>query len=263
MKRFTLFSFLAVFVAILALPIGTSLSQGISGHGTSQLYANQAAFAALGQHNGINTALPFSLINGTASVSNSYLVAGANNTSISANYATDYVISNISMNQLTEHSVNAYDAFISPASNLTAILGFGTYSNSANGTFLTFTPLLSENATGHNGTTNISFTLNPAMLTENSTDVLILEIQNVNSSSFAFSAYVIGTSQSQPWYLVGENAAYAFGGSLLFLFGFLAIPHIDVKVNKAREVIRRKTPKKSGGNRTMQKNRIDKKGGRR
>lgn len=266
LKRFVFFSFLAVIVAILALPIGSSLSQGLSGHGSSELYANQAAFAALGQNNGTSNALPFSMINGTATISNTYMVAGANNTTVYANYATDYIVSNISMNQLNEHSVNAYNAYISPASNLTAILGFGTYSNTANGTSLKFTPLLSGNFTGHNNTVNVSFALNPAELTENSTDVLILEIQNVNASSFSFAGYVIGTSQSQPWYLVGENAAYIAGGLLLFAFGFLAVPHIDLKVSKAKEVIKR-TTKKSGsrkatGKKTMQKNRIDKKGGR-
>lgn len=263
LKRFVFFSFLAVIVAILALPIGSSLSQGLSGHGSSELYANQVAFAALGLNNGTSTALPFSLVNGTATISNTYIVAGANNTTVYANYGTDYIVSNISMNQLNEHSVNQYFSAISQASNLTTILGFGTYSNTANGTSLKFTPLLSGNFTGHNGTANISFTLNPAMLTENSTDVLILEIQNVNASSFSFSGYVVGTSQSQPWYLVGENSAYIAGGILLFAFGFLAMPHHDISIKKAREPLMRGPTKKTGGKKTMQKNRIDKKGGKR
>lgn len=257
------FSFLAVIVAILALPIGSSLSQGLSGHGSSELYANQAAFAALGANNGTSTALPFSMVNGTATVSNTYMVAGTNNSTVYANYATDYIVSNISFNQLNEHSVNQYFAAISPASNLTAILGFGTYSNNANKTSLKFTPLLSENSTGHNNTVNVSFALNPAMLTENSTDVLILEIQNLNASSFSFAGYVVGTSQSQSWYLVGENAAYIAGGILLFVFGFLAMPHHDISIKKAREPVMRRSIKKAGGKKTMQKNKIDKKGGKR
>lgn len=262
MKRFVFFSFLAVIVAILALPIGSSLSQGLSGHGSSELYTNQAAFAALGANNGTSTALPFSIVNVTATISNTYMVAGANNTTTYANYGTDYMVSNITFNDLNEHSVNAYNTYISPASNVSAILGFGTYSNTANGPSLKFTPLLSGNFTGHNGTANISFALNPAMLTENSTDVLILEIQNMNASSFSFAGYVVGTSQSQPWYMVGENSGYIAGGFLLFAFGFFAMPHHDISIKKAREPVMRRPTKKTGGKKTMQKNRIGKKEGR-
>ena len=171
-----MFSFLAVFVAILILPVATTASGGISGHGISQLYANQIAYGAAGQRNGTINALPFSLVNGTASISNSYIAgSGANNTTIYGNYATDYIVSNVTFNQLNEHSANAYKAFISPASNvtLTATLGFGTYSSSANATVLKFTPLLSGNFSGKNNTANVSFSLNPAELTENGSAFMV------------------------------------------------------------------------------------------
>lgn len=270
LKRFTLFAFLAVIIAILALPIGTSFSQELSGHGTTELYASQAAYAAAGQKNGTINALPFSELNGTASISNSYITGSANNTTLYANYAIDYIISNVSFNQLNEHSVNAFDAFVSPVSNLTAILGFGTYSNSVNGTSLKFTPLLSDNFTGKNSTTHVSFSLNPAELTENGTDVLILEIQGLNSSaSFSFSGHVIGTSQSQPWYLAGESVAYALGGTMLFAFGFLALPHFDINISKTKlptfsrkPTTSKKGPSKQAKNTMNKAKRIDNKGGR-
>ena len=267
-----MFSFLAVFVAILILPVATTASGGISGHGTSQLYANEIAYGAAGQRNGTINALPFSLVNGTASISNSYIVgSGANNTTVYGNYATDYIVSNVTFNQLNEHSANTYKAFISPASSngsLTAILGFGTYSSSANGTSLKFTPLLSGNFSGKNNTANVSFSLNPAELTENGSNVLILEVQNVNASSFSFSGYVIGTHSAQPWYLVGENAAYALGGTFLFAFGFLALPHFDLNISKTEmPVINRKPKKKAStanqnAKKTMQKYKVGNKGGR-
>lgn len=77
--------------------------------------------------------------------------------------------------------------------------------------------------------------MNPTELSENSTDVVILKLQFTNaSSSFSASGYALGTQNAEPWYIAGESAAYAIGGTLLFAFGFLALPHLDIKVNKAK-----------------------------
>lgn len=46
--------------------------------------------------------------------------------------------------------------------------------------------------------------------------------------------------------MVGENSGYIAGGFLLFAFGFLAMPHHDISIKKAKDTVARKTPKKAG-----------------
>lgn len=262
LKRFIFFSFLAVIVAMVALPIGSAASQMISGHGTSHIFrAASAPVQGWGEtgtgYNSLSIAVATMNNTTSAIVGNSYEVLNGNNSTMHF-FSNDYLLSNVSLSQLNDHSANRFIFEIAAASSGNVTIGYG---HAIGNTSFVFHPLESVAFSGNaTNLTAVNFALTPALESENGTLMYEVQFSNATSvSTYTVSGYAIGTQSAQPWYAVGESAGYLLGGSLLFISGIFALPHMDINVSKHVEVVRkvtrktgpkkRKTPTKKGGRR--------------
>lgn len=194
---------------------GSAYAQATAGHGTSTIYA-QDATPQFGWGYGNSTYNPMTIgsVNNTATVTGSYITTtgtGNNTTSLIHYYSPVMLLTNVTVNDLNLHGANKFVEQVKQGSNITATLGYGNYVS--NGSF-SFTPLETANATG-NATSfvNLTFALNPGMLTENASADIMVKIAFANAStSFEVHAFAVGDKNAQPWYSVGMDGSYLILG---------------------------------------------------
>ena len=243
MKRFVLFAFLGVIMAIAAVPVGSAAGQFIAGNGTaSVLSAPIQPNYALGLLNGTSTALPIASTGNLTTISNDYSFIGKNatgaNVTYTGEYPSDMLLSNATMLELTEHNVNTIKMTVSAAGNVSVTLGYGSLLHN---TSYRFTPLMiktSSTATTH----NINFAVSAADFTGNGSSVLMYRISLTNASSnptYKVSVSAIGISNSAPWYTSSVDVAYVFAGTLLIVFGVLALPFHDLSISRMSTAVQK------------------------
>lgn len=228
---------------MVALPIGSAAGQAISGHGSAHIFFSSAApVQGWGESGTAYNPLSIAVSNvnnsTTAIIGNDQSMVVGNNTTFQF-YSTAYLLSNVTLNQLNSHSANRIEINVKSASagNLTIGYGYAKGNSSYH-----FSPLESAAFTGNaTNFTGVTFAMDPALLSENGT--LMFQVQFTNASAvstYTISAYAVGTSSAQPWYAVGESGGYLVGGSMLFIAGFLALPHLDINVSKYTEPVKKK-----------------------
>ena len=254
MKRFVIFSFLAVIMAMAAVPIGSAAGQFMAGNGTASVLSGPVhPDYGLGLLNGTASALPIATSGNITTVENDYSYLGKNSTganvTLTGEYPSDILFSNATMLQLTEHAVNKVDLNISAAGNVSIILGYGQLLKN---TTYSFNPLLvntSIQTKNINATyRNIVFSVSASDFLGNSSDILIYEVQFSNASanpSYSISVNAIGVSSSQPWYTSSIDVSYVFAGVLLMVFGVLALPFHDLTISRMSSSITMQPRKKS------------------
>ena len=218
-KRILVFAFLAFIVAILGISAAGYTSVGIADlqHHSTVLQSNSVIVNDYGKlSNSSYEKLLLSSVNGTSTVVNDYFADNATHY-----YNPDYLVSNVTVAQLNNHAINALDFTSNLYGNVSIYVGYGTnYSN-----FVAFSLI----SAGKNNTSS-SISISPAELTGSQTDYLMFEVsfaKNVTYASYSVHFTLNGVSSSLGSYIVGEDVGYALSGSLLFVFGFLAIPHYD------------------------------------
>ena len=254
MKRFVIFSFLAVIMAMAAVPIGSAAGQFMAGQGTASVLAGPIhPDYGLGLLNGTASALPIATANATTTVENDYSYLGKNatgaNVTLTGEYPSDILFSNASMLQMTEHAVNKIDLNISAAGNVSVTLGYGKLLKN---TTYSFNPLLVNNSVETKNTNstyrNVVFSVSASDFLGNSSDILMYEVQFSNATanpSYSVSVDAIGVSSSQPWYTSSVDVSYVFAGVLLMVFGVLALPFHDLTISRMSSSIQTQTRKKS------------------
>lgn len=254
MKRFVVFSFLAVIMAMAAVPIGSAAGQFMAGNGTASVLAGPVhPDYGLGLLNGTATALPIATSGNLTTVENDYSYLGKNSTganvTLTGEYPSDILFSNATMLQMTEHAVNKIDLNVSAAGNVSIILGYGKLGKN---TTYSFNPLMVNKSTESKNTNstyrNIVFSVSASDFLSNSSDILIYEVQFSNATanpSYSVSVQAIGVSSSQPWYTSSVDVAYVFAGVLLMVFGVLALPFHDITISRMSGSITMQPRKKS------------------
>ena len=244
---------LGIVVALLALPIGSAVGQVIAGTGTSHVLATDSSVEyAIGQGNGTAAKLPFAVVNGTATVSNGYYARITNSTGVVTGYKyfpTVFLETNLSLANMNDYAINTFVASIAAPGNITEILGAGIMGNAS---MLAFDPIASHAFAGNASKfLNYSFSLSPAYLTgpQNYTMILELQFNSTSVGTFGAAFTAIGKSSVQPWYLAGENSAYAFAGLLLFGFAFMTLPFHDFSITKMKELAPKRTKRKPSNSR--------------
>jgi hypothetical protein len=243
MKRFVLFTFLGVIMAIAAVPVGSAAGQFIAGNGTaSVLSAPIQPNYALGLLNGTATALPIATTGNLTTMSNDYDYIAKNatgvNTTYTGEYPTDMLISNASMLQLTEHNVNSINLNVSAAGPVSVTIGYGSLLRN---TSFQFVPLMIKNSTTAS-THDINFAVSAADFTGNSSSVLMYRISFANASAnptYTVSVSANGISNAAPWYTSSVDVAYVFAGTLLIVFGVLALPFHDLSISKMSTAVQK------------------------
>lgn len=233
MKRLVLFAFAAVIIAMAALPIGSAVGQALSGHGTSHVLTTEAQVDyGIGLINGTaHAALPLATASGITTITNSYTYKINATLTGTAEYASDMLFTNMTLAEMNLHSVNALDMAISAHGNVSLVLGTGSLGSNLT---YSFSPLL-QTSFFANGSKNVNFSVTPALLTSNQSDVIEMQVSFHNATAnptFTIGTTPIGTASAEPWYLAGESTALIAGGILLFGAGFLALPFIDVNISQ-------------------------------
>jgi hypothetical protein len=257
MKRFVIFSFLAVIMAMAAVPIGSAAGQFMAGNGTASVLSGPIhPDYGLGLINGTATALPIATSANLTTIENDYTYAyqTTNATGVKVNatgtaeYPSDMLFSNTTMLQMTEHAVNKIDLNISAAGNISITLGYGQLLKN---TTYSFNPLMVNNSIESKNTNatyrNVVFSVSASDFLGNSSDILMYEVQFSNASanpSYSVSVNAIGVSSSQPWYTSSVDVSYVFAGVLLMVFGVLALPFHDLTISRMSGSIQTQTRKK-------------------
>ena len=257
MKRFVIFSFLAVIMAMAAVPIGSAAGQFMAGNGTASVLSGPIhPDYGLGLINGTATALPIATSANLTTIENDYTYAyqTTNATGVKVNatgtaeYPSDMLFSNTTMLQMTEHAVNKIDLNISAAGNISITLGYGQLLKN---TTYSFNPLMVNNSIESKNTNatyrNVVFSVSASDFLGNSSDILMYEVQFSNASanpSYSVSVNAIGVSSSQPWYTSSVDVAYVFAGVLLMVFGVLALPFHDLTISRMSGTIQMQPRKK-------------------
>ena len=179
MKRFVIFSFLAVIMAMAAVPIGSAAGQFLAGNGTTSVLSGPIhPDYGLGLLNGTASALPIATSGNVTTVENDYSYIGKNatgaNVTLTGEYPSDILFSNASMLQMTEHAVNKIDLNISAAGNVSVTLGYGKLLKN---TTYSFNPLLVNNSVETKNTNstyrNVVFSVSASDFLGNSSDILM------------------------------------------------------------------------------------------
>ncbi len=260
MKRFVIFSFLAVIMAMAAVPIGSAAGQFMAGQGTASVLSGPIhPDYGLGLLNGTATAMPIATSGNLTTVENDYSYLGKNSTganvTLTGEYPTDILFSNATMLQMTEHAVNKIDLNVSAAGNVSITLGYGQLLKN---TTYSFNPLLVNKSVETKNTNstyrNVVFSVSASDFLGNSSDILMYEVQFSNATanpSYSISVQAIGVSSSQPWYTSSVDVSYVFAGVLLMVFGVLALPFHDITISRMSGSItmqpRKKTASKPSG----------------
>lgn len=218
-KRILVFAFLAFLVAILGISAAGYTSVGIADlqHHSTVLQSNSAIVNDYGKSMNLSyQKLLLSSVNGTSTIVNDYYAGNATHY-----YNPDYLISNVTVAQLNNHAIDSMNFTSNLHGNVSIFVGYGTnYSN-----FVAFSLI----SAGKNNT-SASVSIGPAQLTGDQNSHLMLEVsfaKNVSFASYTVHFTLNGVSSSLGSYVVGEDVGYALSGSLLFVFGFLAIPHYE------------------------------------
>lgn len=218
-KRILVFAFLAFLVAILGISAAGYTSVGIADlqHHSTVLQSNSVIVNDYGKTiNSSYQKLLLSSVNGTSTVVNDYFADNATHY-----YNPDYLVSNVTVAQLNNHAINTLDLASNLHGNVSIYVGYGTnYSN-----FVAFSLI----SAGKNNTST-SVSIGPAQLTGDQNAYLMFEVsfaKNVSYASYTIHFTLSGVSSSLGSYIVGEDVGYALSGSLLFVFGILAIPHYE------------------------------------
>lgn len=241
-QRFILFAVLAVIVALFVVPLGAYGSSYISGSSHSVILEKQSVpLTVWGEkaNNTTNVRLPFSVVNYTSTITSDYSYLNATNQTKVGYYATNYILTNVTIGELNLHDANKYIVQLAVGANISAILGYGSeISNSTFSFSQMATASLKGNASQYG---NLTFNLTPAMLTGNQSSQIIVELQFGSKSSVATYSEIAfgeGSTSVTNSLLTGENVAYAFGGTLLFISGFLAMPWHDISIRRMRERVK-------------------------
>ena len=254
MKRFVVFSFLAVIMAMAAVPIGSAAGQFLAGQGTASVLSGPVhPDYGLGLVNGTATALPIATTGNITTVENDYSYLGKNatgaNVTLTGEYPSDVLFSNASMLQMTEHAVNKVDLNITAAGNVSITIGYGKLLKN---TTYSFNPLLVNQSVESKNTNttyrNVVFAVSASDFLGNSSDILMYEVQFSNATanpSYSISVQAIGVSSSQPWYTSSVDVSYVFAGVLLLVFGVLALPFHDITISRMSGSIQMQPRKKS------------------
>ena len=218
-KRILVFAFLAFIVAILGISAAGYVSVGIADlqHHSTVLQSNSVIINDYGKNaNSSYQKLLLSSVNGTSTIVNDYYADNATHY-----YNPDYLISNVTVAQLNNHAIDSMNFTSNLHGNVSIFVGYGTnYSN-----FVAFSLI----SAGKNNT-SASVSIGPAQLTGDQNSHLMLEVsfaKNISFASYTVHFTLNGVSSSLGSYVVGEDVGYALSGSLLFVFGFLAIPHYE------------------------------------
>ena len=217
-KRILVFAFLAFLVAILGISAAGYTSVGIADlqHHNTVLQSNSVIVNDYGKGITSYQKLLLASVNGTATIANDYYAGN-----LTHYYNPDYLISNVTVAQLNNHAVDSLNFTSNLHGNVSIYVGYGTnYSN-----FVAFSVI----SAGKNNTTS-TVSIGPAQLTGTQTDYLMFEVsfaKNVTYASYTIHFTLNGVTSSLGSYVVGEDVGYAMSGSLLFVFGALAIPHYD------------------------------------
>lgn len=228
-----MFSFLAVIVALAALPISTAAGSFFAGHGSAKTLTTQAEIDyGIGLINGsAKAALPIATASGTTTVTNTYSYKINATLSGTAEYKGDMLSTNMTLNNMNLYAVNQLNIAISAKGNVTLILGSGSIGKNLS---FVFNPLLQESAF-LNGSKNLNFSITPALLTGNQSQDLMMEVQFANATAnptYSLALTPIGSSGPEPWYLAGESSGLIVGGVVLFVVGFLAMPFVDINMSR-------------------------------
>lgn len=254
MKRFVIFSFLAVIMAMAAVPIGSAAGQFMAGNGTASVLSGPIhPDYGLGLLNGTATALPIATSGNVTTVENDFSYLGKNSTganiTLTGEYPSDVLFSNVTMLQMTEHAVNKIDLNITAAGNISIVLGYGKLGKN---TTYSFNPLLVNKSVESKNTNatyrNVVFSVSASDFLGNSSDILMYEVQFSNATanpSYSVSVTAIGVSSSQPWYTSSVDVSYVFAGVLLMVFGVLALPFHDITISRMSASIQMQPRKKS------------------
>lgn len=264
-KRFVAMGFLGIIIVVLMLPLSSFASAGVSGHGTAQIFEEHAApvqgFGALPSGGYQNISVTQATVNNTTSsiIGNTYLSVGSNNTTQENYYSTVYLISNLTVSELSLHGANEYVLQIEALSGGQITLGFGNLSTAG----LQFYPIANKTfASGGANFTDVNFSLTPALL--NGAGYVEYEIQFSNGSrvpTYTIFALAVGSASASVTNSLMAGMSYVVSSAVLFVFGFFSLPHHDTSITQASEPIRKYVPqrKKSSGSKKLKKY----KGGRR
>lgn len=262
-----MFSFLAVIVALAALPISTAAGSFFAGHGNAKTLTTQAEIDyGIGLINGsAKAALPIATTSGTTTVTNTYTYKINATLTGTAEYKADMLSTNMTLNDMNLYAVNQINLGISAKGNVTLILGSGSIGKNLS---FVFNPLIQQSAY-LNGSKNLNFSITPALLTGNQSQYLILEVSFGNATAnptYSVALTPIGSSGPEPWYLAGESSGLIVGGVVLFVVDFLAMPFWDINMTRfgSGPVYYRKNPNYRGPANPVRKpaNKTSKKGGR-
>lgn len=248
-KRFIVFAILAVVVSLTILPVATAVSQyttNAQAH-TSVLQTDSIPILAQGTNSTGTYKLTISTTavnltagtGGVTTVTNEYSYATGVNTTASKNYNPDYFVYNITVGQMNTYAVNKLNLTTDFTENVTAYFGVGTSASNFEA--------LTEVVPAGNTTKDIIFPVSPAMLTGNQSYHAMVELKFTNATdapaTYTLHLNVSGVKNGVSTYLAGEDSGYILGGTLLFIFGFFAMPWHDVTISRVKNAM----PKKKGG----------------
>ncbi len=247
-KRIVVFAFLGFLVAILGVAAAAGTTQAAAGvqHHSTVLQSESVIIEDWGHNpvNGTYQELPISSTNGTTTVFNDFTVThkSGNTTNVTTDYyAPDYLLTNVTVNQMNVYAVNNISITTSMGGNVTATIGYGS-------SYRDFTPIASTSASVK-GNSTFSYQIMPSELTGNQSSYLMIEFgfgKNTNFGSYTVFTTIRGVPSTDINYVTGEDVGYAITGTLLFAFGFLAVPHYDTSL-----VIPEKSIGKTGTNARM------------
>ncbi len=252
-KRFIVFAILAVAVALIVLPVATAVSQyttDAQAH-TSVLQTDSIPILAQGTNSTGTYKLTISTTavnltagtGGVTTVTNDYSYTYKNATGVSEtgykNYNPDYIVYNITVGQMNTYAVNKLNLTTDFTENVTAYFGVGTSASN-------FQALTDVVASG-NASKDIVLPISPAMLTGNQSYHAMVELLFTNATdapaTYTLHLSASGVKGGVSTYLAGEDSGYILGGTLLFIFGFFAMPWHDVTIRRVKDAM----PRKKGG----------------
>ncbi len=250
-KRIIFFGLLAFFVVLLVIPVAGAVAQGAAGVETHStvLQSNAVVSNDWGYNNVVGTysTLLNAKTNYTNTISNTFTTTvnkSGNLTSVTNYFNPDILLTNVTVAQLNAHSVDSISIATDLYGNITMTLGTGSsYKN-----FIPFAAIGS-------GKTNavFNFTLYPFELMGNQSSYLMYEIafgNNTNIASYSITSTIHGVVSTAVNYMITEDAAFAVGGTLLFVFGFFAIPFHSASIimpQQTQKPVKQPKTKKSRG----------------
>jgi len=230
----------AVIVALVAVPLGSTISTGIANAQTHTpvLLSDSVLQYAYGDNATGYHDLAFSAATNLtpATITNTYTVNVKNATGVEVpttyQYTPVILRTNVTVADFNNYAVNKFTVALGTMDrNLTAYLGTGSSASN----FQQLEDLVVKaNATHENAT----FAVSPALLTGNQSAYMMVELSFANdtyapaSISVSFTTY--GVSNGVSTYLAGEDGGYIISGTLLFMFGFLAMPWHDISLKKSK-----------------------------